>query len=395
MDMKDKLAKAYGQGAAKDGAPKGKPSASPDKPARPPKGEHTPAPVPLSGRDGLIRATKESAKLIKSGATGAEKAAKFLLLLGQEEASKVLRHMKPAEIEAISRQIAAIERIDNAEANDILTEFGWLVKTQGGSLEGGADTAERMLSAAFGADKAKEVLRKAVPESRKPFVFLNDFDGRQLIALLKDESAQVMAMILPYLQPKLASSVIEELPDGMRTEVIKRIAKLDRMTPDVIERVEAVLRDKIAKIGRPESSERVDGAAVLAGILKHVGGALESRILSGIEEDSPELSKDIRERLFTIDDILRVRDRELQRSLREYNEKDIALILKGKSQSLRDKILSNVSQSKRLIVLEEYDIMGTVRRDDVDRSTREFLEYFKKRWEDGELVLEGDEELID
>jgi flagellar motor switch protein FliG len=226
-------------------------------------------------------------------------------------------------------------------------------------------------------------------------VFLNDFDGRQLIALLKDESAQVMAMILPYVQPKLASSVIEELPEQLRTEVIKRIAKLDRMTPEVIERVEAVLRDKIAKIGRPESSERVDGAAVLAGILKHVGGDLESRILSGIEEDSPELSKDIRERLFTIDDILRVPDRDLQRSLREYNEKDIALILKGKSQSLRDKILSNVSQSKRLIVLEEYDIMGTVRRDDVDRSTRSFLEYFKKRWEDGELVLEGDDELID
>jgi len=269
------------------------------------------------------------------------------------------------------------------------------VRTQGESLEGGPDTAERMLVAAFGAEKAKELLRKAVPESRRPFAFLNDFDAKQLIALFKDESAQVLAMILPYLEPKLASAVVSELSDGTRTEVIKRIAKLDRMSPEVLERVEQVLRDKIARVGRPESAERLDGAAVLAGILKHVGGDLEGRILRGLEDEHPELSEDIRERLFTMDDVLRVPDRELQRRLREYDEKELALILKGKSQALRDKLLSNVSQSKRMLTLEEYDIMGTVRRDEVDKATRIFLAYFKKRWEDGELVLEGDDELVD
>ncbi len=384
MDMKDKLAKAYGQN--KNEAAAVKPKA---------KDAAVVAPSRPSGREGLIRATRESERLIKTGISGTEKAAKFLLLLGQEEAAKVLRHMKPAEIEAISRHIASIDRIDGAEATSILTEFGWLIQTQAGSLEGGTETAERMLSAAFGTDRAKEVLRKAVPESVRPFGFLNDFDAKQLIALLKDESAQVMAMILPYIDPKLASSVIAELNEGVRAEVVKRIAKLDRMSPEVVERVEAVLRDKLSKLGRPETSDRVDGAAVLAGILKHVGGDLESRILDGIEEDSPELSKDIRERLFTLDDILRVPDRELQRSLRDYGEKDLALLLKGKGQSFRDKLLSNVSQSKRMLVLEEYDLLGAVRRDDVDRVTKPFLERFKKRWEDGELTLEGDDELID
>ncbi|TFG85442.1 MAG: flagellar motor switch protein FliG [Spirochaetales bacterium] len=414
MDMKDRLAKAYGQAKKDDEGSKvtGNGSGHGPDPRTPHAAKqgsqsasraHKPAGTqaakssrqPPDGRAGLIRATKESERLLKSGLPGIEKAAKFLLLLGQEEAAKVIRHLKRDEVENISRQIAKIERIDTVEANEILTEFGWLAKTQGASLEGGPEIAERMLSAAFGADKAREVLRKAVPESRRPFAFLNDFEARQLIVLLKDESAQVMALILPYLNPKLASSVISELPEAAQTDVVKRIAKLDRMAPDVLERVESVLRDKIARIGHPESAERIDGAAVLAGILKHVGGDLESRILDGIGKDSPELSRDIRERLFTIDDILRVPDRDVQKSLRELSEREIALVLKGKSQSMRDKLLSNVSQSKRVIILEEYDIMGTVRRDEAEKATRAFLEYFKRRWEDGDLILEGDDDLID
>jgi flagellar motor switch protein FliG len=167
------------------------------------------------------------------------------------------------------------------------------------------------------------------------------------------------------------------------------------MSPEIIERVEAVLRDRIARIGRQESGDHIDGASVLAGILKHVGGGLEDSILSGIEEDNPELSRDIRERLFTADDIHRVGDRDVQKGLRDLAERDIALVLKGKSQTFRDKLLANVSQSKRTIILEEYEIMGTVRRDEVEKATRSFLEYFKRRWEAGDLVLEGDEDLID
>ena len=406
--MKDRLAKAYGTSTRASESPVSKKDTPPSDGeqalvktgmAAPSPGGKQPGkgrqPGNSSPREGLIKAAEASERFIKTGVSGTEKAAKFLLLLGQEEAAKVIRHFKPAEIEKISREIAKIDRIETTEANQILTEFGWLAKTQGANLEGGAEIAERMLAAAFGSEKAKEVLRRAVPESNRPFAFLNDFDARQLIVLLKDESPQVMAMILPHLQPKLASSIISELPKEARTDVIRRIAKLDRMAPEILERVEAVLRDRIARIGRPESDDHIDGASVLAGILKHVGGGLEDSILSGIEEDNPELSKDIRERLFTADDIHRVGDRDVQKGLRDLSEREIALVLKGKSQTFRDKLLANVSQSKRIIVLEEYEIMGTVRRDEVEKATRSFLEYFKRRWEDGDLVLEGDEDLID
>ncbi|MBN2875724.1 MAG: hypothetical protein JXM71_11565, partial [Spirochaetales bacterium] len=281
------------------------------------------------------RAVSASEEFIKTGVPGMEKAAKFLLLLGRDEAANVIRHLKPDEIEKISRQIAAIDRIDTAEANEILTEFGWLAKTQGANLEGGPEIAERMLEAAFGADKARELFRKAVPNAIKPFSFLNDFEARQLLVLLKDESPQMVAMILPYLNAKLASGFITELPQAVRSDVIQRIARLDRASPEVVERVEAVLRDKIAKIGRSDAGERIDGASVLAGILKHMDGAMEDSILSGIEEANPDLSKDIRERLFTADDILRVPDRDMQKGLRDLSERDLALLLKGKSQAFR------------------------------------------------------------
>jgi len=167
------------------------------------------------------------------------------------------------------------------------------------------------------------------------------------------------------------------------------------MDNEVLYKVEEVLKDKLAKQGRPETMEHIDGASVLAGILRHAGTELEGNILADIREDNPELSQDIRERLFTAEDILRVSNKDVQKGMRDLGEREVALILKGKSQALRDKLLSNVSQSKRTIILEEYDIMGTVRRDDVDKATRTFIDYFKKRWETGKLVLEGDEDLID
>jgi len=415
MDIKRRIGQAYGTGAGKPAQDQEKKDSKSEGPSshrptgvrtaagakrptsRVPQGEaFTKTVGPGSGRPASeTRAAKASESFIKSGRPGLEKAAKFLLLLGREEAANVIRHLKPDEIEKVSREIARIDTIGTDEANEILTEFGWLAKTQGMSLQGGPDIAESMLAAAFGAERAKEVFRKAVPEARKPFAFLEDFEARQLVALLKDESPQMVAMILPYLSPRLASGVVSELPAPIRSDVIQRIARLDRSPPEVVERVEEALRDKAARIGRVDSGERLDGAEILAGILKHVDSGLEDSILGGIEEADPELSKDIRDRLFTADDLLRVSDRDMQKGLRDLSERDIALILKGKSQTFRDKLLANVSHSKRTMILEEYDIMGTVRRDDADKATKAFLAYFKRRWEDGELTLEGDDDLID
>jgi flagellar motor switch protein FliG len=403
MSMKDKVDKAYGAGARKgsDGNGQRRPivpteeSFPPDKIA--PKGAKRGAAKTKSMALGeaLAAAGDEAAALLKTGSeSGLSKAAKFLLLLGTEEASKVIAHLKPEEVEAVSREILKVKNIDAAEANGILAEFGWLVKTKGWSVAGGPETAEKMLITAFGPERARALMRKASPESSRPFKFLKEYEAKDLYLILKDESPQVLSVILPYLDPKKASGLIERLPEEERIELVKRVAKLEKVNPEILRSVEEGIRERIRKIGTV-NHEEIDGKAALAGILRHVDPRFEERMLDALGEENPELSKNVRERLFTLEDLLRVPDKALQKALRDFQDKDIALVLKGRDDAFKKKILGNMSANRRTMILDEYAILGPVRREDADEAAREFLGYLKRAWEDGELSLEGDDEMVE
>ncbi len=399
MKMKDRVSKAYGSSPQKGGkaqperigddrpAPKGAPS-----PARAPSSAKAPAKA-RSAR--LAEAETKAEGLLKSGAeTGISRAAKFLLLLGTDEAAKVLSELPAADIERVSREILSIKNIDAIEANEVLAEFGWLVKTKGRGIEGGPETAEKILVTAFGPERARELMRKAAPDTIRPFRFLNDFEPSELMVILKDESPQVLALILPYIEPKRASGLIELLPESGRIDVVKRVARLEKINPEILRRIEETLKDRIRRIGTVASDE-IDGKAALAGILRHVDPRLEARVLDALEEESPEISRSVRERLFTLDDVTRVPSRELQKALRDFQDRDLALVLKGRGDEFREKILTNVSKNRRDLILEEYTILGAVRREDADEAARELLAYLKHAWDAGELILEGEDELVE
>jgi len=353
-----------------------------------------PAARPLALGDALSAAERSAEALLKTGTEpGVARAAKFLLLLGTEEASKVISHLGPDEVEAVSREILKVKDLDAIEANEILAEFGWLVRTKGWSVEGGPETAEKMLTAAFGPERARSLLRKASPGSLRPFRFLNDFEPKDLHLILKDESPQVLAVILPYIEPKRASGLIERLPEELRIEVVKRVARLDKVNPEILLRVEEGLKERIRHIGTV-STEEVDGEAALAGILRHVDPRLEERVLDALADENPELSRNVRERLFTLDDVLRVPDKELQKALRDFQDRDIALFLKGRDEDFKEKVLRNVSSNRRTMIVDEYSILGAVRREDAVEAAAEFLSYLKRAWEDGDIALEGDDDLV-
>jgi len=412
MKMKDRVAKAYGKGAESGGASNPPPSAERSgSPAAPPPAAGRASTSPrtstrtnASAKSGasaptdakaLHAAESKAEGLLKSGSeTGISRAAKFLLLLGTDEAAKVLSHLAPGDIERVSREILGIRNMDAIEANDVLSEFGWLVKTKGWALEGGPETAERILSAAFGPERARELLRKAAPEAIRPFRFLNDFEPAELLVILKDESPQVLALLLPYMEPKRASGLIELLPEDLRIEVVKRVARLEKVNPEVLRRVEETLKDRIRRIGTIASDE-VDGSAALAGILRHVDPRLEARVLDALDEENPEIARGVRERLFTMDDVVRVPPRELQKALRDFQDRDLALVLKGRNDEFREKILGNVSKNRRELILDEYRLLGPVRREDADEAARELLSYLKHAWDEGDLILEGEDELVD
>jgi flagellar motor switch protein FliG len=410
MSMKDRVDKAYGSSSGAGGARPGQKAEAegrthrrPIVPAEerfPPDSRSlTRRPVkaknrPLALGEALAAAGDEAAALLKTGSEpGISKAAKFLLLLGTDEASKVLAHMNPAEIEAVSKEILKVKSIDAPEANEILAEFGWLVRTKGWSVDGGPEIAEKMLTTAFGAEKARALMRKASPESSKPFKFLKDYDSKTLSLILKGESPQVLSVILPYLEPKKASSLIERMGEEERVDLVKRVAKLEKVNPEVLRQVEEGLRERIRKVGTV-SHEEIDGKAALAGILKHVDPRMEERVLDALNDESPELSKNVRDRLFTLDDVLRVPAKAMQKALRDFQDRDLALLLKGRDEAFKAKILGCVSANRRTMILDEYSILGPVRREDAAEAGREFLAYLKRAWEDGEIALEGEDDLV-
>jgi flagellar motor switch protein FliG len=331
-------------------------------------------------------------KLTDKQETSVRKAAKFLMLIGQDEAAKVMQHFTPEEAEAVAREIAGIRRIENAEAQKLLEEFGFLRESLR-SPSGGIDTARRILVNAFGEEKGRTILTRSVPAAEEKFFsFLEDFEPQQLQLLFKNEPPAVLAVIIPYLEAETASKILPLLGKNFRKELVMRMARTEKISRDVLVRMEDALRQRARKLSAPAPVEEVDGKGVLAEILKYVDISEEEKILKQMEEDNPIIAEEIKDRLFTIDVLDYMEDEDLQKILRDMADAEIALLLKGKSDTIRAKILMNVSDRRRTLVSDEYRYLGPVPRKDVDTATRDFLNVLKRLEADGELIFrrEGD-----
>lgn len=322
------------------------------------------------------------------------KVAKFLLLIGKDEASKVLQHFNEEEVEKITQEIAQIKRIDPLEAEQLLKEFHYF-KKQVPHPKGGIETARTILTRAFGEELGRAILNRSVPlEEQKLFAFLQDLEPSQLYQVLRTETPAVVAVLIPFLRPEQASRLIELFEPEFRTQLIKRIARKDKVSREVLLRMEEALREKVRKHSEPVPEVEIDGKSVLADILKYMDVSQEEQILKRLEEEAPLVAEDLKERLFTIDVLDDMDDRDLQKVLRSLSEKDIALLLKGKSESIRVRILSNLSERRRILVSEEYRFLGAVPKKEVDKATKEFLETLKRMEQAGEIVIHRKGEIV-
>jgi flagellar motor switch protein FliG len=326
------------------------------------------------------------------------KVAKFLILIGREEAAGILSRLDAEQVEAISQEIAGIKGVTKEEAAELLDEFRSLMSVSSGgyagSFTGGIDEARRLLYTAYGPEKGEAVLKKAVPEAReKPFSFLEDFTAEQLGVLFKEESPAAEALVLSRLPPQLAADVINNAEPRRKTEIIQRIAKMGKVAPSVLERIADALKEKARKIGKTDS-EKIDGMNALTAILKSADANFESKLLDELEFQDPFLSYDLRARLYTLDDILRMDDRALEEKLRSMSEKEIVFLLKGRNQAFVEKIMSNVSAPRRVLIREEADILGAVSRFEADRVASDFLNWFRRGRETGTILLFDDEDIL-
>lgn len=398
-------------------ASRGSPDSVEDRPkgvkgekSRPPSRGHA-----LSGEGGFQKQTREGPPL--SGAPRTEKeggaapkggtqeskfrrVAKLLLIIGKEEASQILSRLDEAQIEAITRELASIKVVTQEEAKEVLEEFRALLAHRLGSYgvdrkaQGGPETAKLLLTQAFGEEVAERYLRRAAPEAlEKPFQFLEEYRAEQIVPLLKEETIPTLALIFSHLSPPLAARCIKLLDPSIRVQVVRRIAKMQKIAPEVIERVSEALREKIRNVGKVESSE-IDGKATLAEILRHSNPELGEEILEALEEQDPTLGQELKERLYTIEDIVRIQDRVLQEKLRSMGDRDIALLLKGKTHRVVDKIKSNLSSTRRTLIEQEGEFLGAVPRRDVAEIERDFLSWLRLGREKGTIPFIDEEDLV-
>lgn len=335
---------------------------------------------------------EESVGLIKvpKGENRYEKAAKLLVVLGKEEASKVLKHLPEEEVEKITLEVSRLKRIPAAEAEALLKEVG--DKNPHPDLfKGGKDIARSILSSAFGEEKGEALFKKAVPETlTETFSFLEELDETQLVMLLKKESVHVLPIVLHNIDPQKASLVIKALTKEERTEVIRRIASLKRVDMSVIKIIENNLKDKIEKMGKVVPGEKIDGHSALAEILKHMDASREKAILAGLADEDPGLGEAVKEKLYTMDIIHNLRPADLQTLLRDFSDKEIVTLLKGESEHIQ-RTLKNSMSSRRLMLIEE-DMVFPVKKSDADEMSRVFVKEIRAREERGELVIFHDDE---
>lgn len=312
--------------------------------------------------------------------------AKFLLLIGEDEAAKILPHLSETQIEKIIPEIASIRTVSKEEAAVILEEFNGLLNKA--REEGGLDTAREMLEKAYGKKRADELIKKAMPlEGKVPFNYLKDADNERVYLLIKDENPGVQSMVLSHLEPKKAAKIINLMTDEEKKEVVMRLAKMEPVSPDVLRRVDQAMHEKSLN-QTVEKAENIDGRNALAQILKKMDVGAENDILSYLSEDDPDLGQDLRSRLFTMDDVVKADDRFVQEKLREMSEVDIAYLIASKPDDFREKILSNISAGRRAEVRAQEDILKPMRRSDCKRITSEFFSKLRRAFEEGHLIIQ-------
>jgi flagellar motor switch protein FliG len=326
--------------------------------------------------------------------------AKFLILIGGDEAAQVLANLDPAQVEEVSREIASIRGITAEEGAEILDEFRSLLSHPYGffgASSGGLETARRLLYETFGPEKGETLLNKAVPGSpENPFSFIEDFSAEQIRLLIKDEVPAAAALILSRVSPKTSASVLANISGERKPEIVRRIAHQGEVAPEVLEQVAAALKQRARSLGRAgDDSVAIDGMNTLAAILKSGDYSFGDRLINELEEEVPELGRDLKEKLYTLDDVLKADDKPLQEKLRTMENKDIALLLKGKQQEFTEKILSNVSAQRRAMIAEEGEYMGAVLKRDSDMAASNFLAWFRQQREEGHILLTSDDEIIE
>lgn len=328
--------------------------------------------------------------------TGRQKAAILMISLGTEVSGKVFQHLSEDEIEELTLEIATLHRVDSQTKDAVVEEFFDMVMTHNYVSQGGIEYARELLESGLGRHRAVDIIDRLTASLQvRPFDFARKTDPAQLINFIQNEHPQTIALILAYLHPEQAGQILSGLDPERQVDVAKRLATLDRTSPDVLEEVESSLEKRLSAYVT-EDFTAVGGIEVAVNVLSRVDRGTEKTIMQTLEEDDPELAEEIKQRMFIFEDITLLSDRDLQLIIREIDMAQWALALKTSSDQVADRVFRNMSKRAADLLKQEIEYLGPVRLRDVEEAQQRIVGIIRMMEEAGEVVVVrgGEDEIV-
>lgn len=319
--------------------------------------------------------------------TGPQKAAVLCMALGKEQGAKIMQLLTPPEIEAIGREIAALRTVRTAIIENVLAEYQSAARTVQSETQGGVEYAKELIEAAIGAERAAGTLARIrdrmVPT---PIGRLNSTPPETVVGILRGEHPQAVALVLARLEPTHAAAVVERMDQTLAADVTFRMARMDKVSPDMVTAIEAGLGPKV-DLTTTSDLLPSGGPNVVAKMLNCTSPAVEQSLLSGISQRDSDLAGTIRDLMFVFEDLTLFDGRAMQRLLREVDTKELALALKVASDGLKRQIFKNMSERAGSAVQEEIELLGAVKVKDVEAAHQRVVQTVRTLQESGEIPV--------
>src|SRR5918999_4170092 len=329
---------------------------------------------------------------------GIEKAAILLVAVGEERASEIFRHLGDGEVEALSLEIAKSRKVPTNLSREVIGEAVDTVLAEDYISEGGVDYARSILERSLGATRAEELIgRLAATIERRPFEFLRRTPPEQIHVFLRNESPQTIALVVANLHTALAAQVLSLLSPEEQADVAMRVAQMGETRPEVVSQIESVMKQKLSNVIAQEYSS-AGGVKSLADILNQSDRSTERNVLDQLAQTNGELAEEVRLLLFTFEDVVKLDDRSIQMVLKEVDQKDLAVALRGVSEDVRARIFANMSERGAELLREEIDFQPPQRRRVVEEAQGRIVAVVRRLEEGGAIVISrgagGEDELM-
>ncbi len=318
--------------------------------------------------------------------SGVERAAIFLLSLGEDSAASILRHLDPMEVQNVGEAMAGLNAVSTEKVTQVVGDFTRTLMSGSQAISGTDEYIKRMLYQALGEDKAKSMLGRILQSETRGLEAMKWMEAKAVAQILKDEHPQICAIVLLSLESEHSAEVLKLLPSAKRPEIMMRVASLDAINPDALDELDEMMQKQLVDTAN-SSRSNVDGVRIAAQILNHMDSNAENEIMESIEGLDKDMSLEIRDKMFIFENLAMLDNKDMQRLLRETETDHLVLSLKAAEEGLRDKFYNNMSRRAADMLREDIQLLGPVKLSEVETAQKEILNVAARLAAEGDIAL--------